>query len=86
MLTALLCRSPLPLKRISGPQVRDGDLKHIVGVVQSVNAQSGSVVVLPTSTEGLFKKGQFKDGLAFEAEQLQKWFKMGDHVKVGNFD
>ena len=74
----LLLRPSLPVDS----QVRDGDLKHIVGVVQSVASGTGSVVVLPTSTEGLFKKGQFKDGLAFEAEQLQKWFKMGDHVKV----
>ena len=67
--------------RRRGSQVRDGDLKNIVGTVQTIS-QTGSIVVMPTSTEGLFKKGQFKDGLAFEAEQLQKWFKMGDHVKV----
>ena len=62
--------------------MRDGDLRNIVGVVQSVSATTGSVVVLPTNTDELLKGAKFKDGLAFESNQLQKWFKMGDHVKV----
>ena len=63
-------------------KVKDGDLKNIVGVVQKVDQQTGTVIVLPTAA-GLGGKGKlFKEGLAFENEQLQKWFKMGDHVKV----
>lgn len=60
----------------------NSDLKHIVGVVQSINGSTGAVVIMPTSTDGLFKEKLFKNGLSFQPEQLQKWFKMGDHVKV----
>ena len=34
-------------------KVREGDLKHVVGIVQSITSGSGSVVVLPTSTASL---------------------------------
>ena len=40
------------------------------------------VVGYALNTDGFLKGKQFADGLAFEGSQLQKWFKMGDHVKV----
>ena len=63
-------------------KVCEGDLKNIVGIVQSLHSASGAIIVMPTSTELLGSKDLFKKGLSFQPEQLQKWFKMGDHVKV----
>ena len=36
-------------------QVRDGELRHVVGIVHSVNSESGSVIVVPTSSAGMRK-------------------------------
>lgn len=63
-------------------KVRDGELKHVVGVVKSISADGASVIVIPTSTDSLLKSSVLKHGLSFTPESLQKWFKMGDHVKV----
>ena len=53
------------------------DLKHVVGVVESISSDGQTVVVMP-QTGNL----NLKHGLSFMREQIQKWFKMGDHVKV----
>ena len=65
-LLAAITPDQLAHKEVFAPgdvvKVRDGDLKHIVGVVQSVTAATGSIIVMPTNTEGLLKGKQFKDG------------------------
>ena len=56
-------------------RVVDGDLKHLVGVVQDVSADGSTVVILP-------KHEQLTQPLSFQAELLAKFFTMGSHVKV----
>lgn len=55
-------------------KVIEGDLKHLMGIVESVG-DDGKVNMKPIHEE-------LHDILTFEAYQLQKYFKEGDHVKV----
>jgi len=54
-------------------KVIDGDLKHLMGVVDSVN--DDMVSIMP-------KHEDLNDLLTFKADKLAKYFKIGDHVKV----
>eukprot|EP00743_Colponemidia_sp_Colp-15_P002010 GILK01002184.1.p1 GENE.GILK01002184.1~~GILK01002184.1.p1 ORF type:complete len:703 (+),score=101.51 GILK01002184.1:3-2111(+) len=54
-------------------KVIDGDLKNLTGAVLSV---TGDMITILPAHEDL------KDPLVFPANQLTKWFKVGDHVKV----
>eukprot|EP01105_Mastigella_eilhardi_P026349 TRINITY_DN7567_c0_g1_i1.p1 TRINITY_DN7567_c0_g1~~TRINITY_DN7567_c0_g1_i1.p1 ORF type:complete len:1185 (-),score=297.14 TRINITY_DN7567_c0_g1_i1:62-3595(-) len=60
-------------------QVVDGDLKHLMGVVDSVDGTN--VNIMPQHED-------LHDLLTLPAVQLQKYFRAGDHVKVisGRFD
>eukprot|EP01133_Synstelium_polycarpum_P007654 gene7654-8958_t len=60
-------------------KVIDGDLKNLMGIVETVDDKS--VTIMPLH-EGLH------DLLEFQPTELQKHFKIGDHVKViaGRFD
>lgn len=53
--------------------VIEGELVHLQGKVISVD---GSKITMMPQTEGL------KDALEFQAHELTKYFKVGDHVKV----
>lgn len=54
-------------------KVIEGDLKHLMGVVESV--EDDTVTIMP-------KHQDLKDLLTFPSAQLQKHFKEGDHVRV----
>lgn len=54
-------------------KVTEGDLKHLKGIVESVSEDT--VTMRPQHEE-------LHDLLVFQATQLQKYFKQGNHVKV----
>lgn len=54
-------------------KVIEGDLKHLMGVVESVD--SGKVTMMPNHPD-------LTEELEFDAENLIKHFKTGDHVKI----
>eukprot|EP00854_Cymbomonas_tetramitiformis_P009613 gene9613-11391_t len=54
--------------------VNDGDLKNLMGTVDSITAE-GEVIVAP-------KLRDITELISFPANQLNKFFKRGDHVKV----
>lgn len=56
-------------------KVIDGDLKHLTGVVQTIAPGGSTVTMLPNHAA-------LSEPLSFPVELLQKYFKMGDHVKV----
>jgi transcription elongation factor SPT5 len=60
-------------------KVVEGELRNLLGVVESV--EDDTVTVMP-------KHQDLKDLLSFPASQLQKHFKVGDHVKAiaGRFE
>eukprot|EP01133_Synstelium_polycarpum_P016133 gene16133-19196_t len=67
--------APRPISFSKGDTVKviEGDLKNLMGVVESVDDKS--VTIMPLH-EGLH------DLLIFQPSELQKHFKIGDHVKV----
>ncbi len=77
--------APIKAKRktvfAKGDAVRvvEGDLRHLMGVVESVDEDM--VTIMP-------KHQDLHDLLSFPASQLQKYFKEGDHCKViaGQYD
>ena len=56
-------------------KVIDGDLKHLTGVVDAISTGGGEITILP-------KHAALHEPLVFSAELLEKFFKMGDHVKI----
>eukprot|EP01113_Clastostelium_recurvatum_P020602 TRINITY_DN2437_c0_g1_i1.p1 TRINITY_DN2437_c0_g1~~TRINITY_DN2437_c0_g1_i1.p1 ORF type:complete len:1057 (-),score=369.20 TRINITY_DN2437_c0_g1_i1:131-3301(-) len=54
-------------------KVIEGDLKHLMGVVESVD--DDAITIMP-------RHEQLTELLQFPSAQLQRYFKVGDHVKV----
>ncbi|KAF2069587.1 hypothetical protein CYY_009091 [Polysphondylium violaceum] len=54
-------------------KVIEGDLKNLMGIVQTI--EDGQVTILPVHDN-------FKEILYFKPHELQKYFKVGDHVKA----
>jgi transcription elongation factor SPT5 len=57
-------------------RVVEGDLRHLMGVVESVDEEM--VTIMP-------KHQDLHELLSFPSHQLQKFFKDGDHCKVFPF-
>ncbi|GAM17692.1 hypothetical protein SAMD00019534_008670 [Acytostelium subglobosum LB1] len=64
---------PISFSKGDTVKVIEGDLKHLMGVVESVDDRSVSIMPLHDS---------LREVLIFQPSELQKYFKIGDHVKV----
>ena len=74
-MSSLKPKKKITLQRGDAVKVVAGDLKHLMGIVESVDGDKITVKPKHKDLENI-------DKLVFPVNELQKYFKIGDHVKV----